>query len=1027
MTPRPAAPPPAVLSELFERQVRRTPGLPALDYEGTILSYRELDAEAARLARRLRRLGVGPEDVVALLLPTPADVVTALLAVAKAGAAFLPLDPAHPDDRLRAMLQDARAALAVTTVAARGRACLDGVPPLLLDEPGDEAAGGHGARPHPSNTAYVVYTSGSTGRPKGVAVTHEGLAALRAALIVSGCGPGDRVLQIYSPAFDAMVWEVCSALLTGATLVPAPPSVERAGAPLARFLADRRITQAALVPSILATLDADPATLPLTLTVAGEACPPALAARWAPGRRMLNAYGPTESTVCATISAPLTGAGVPPIGAPIEGTRAHLLDPDQAPVPDGRRGEIYLSGTGLARGYVGRPGLTAERFLPNPYGPPGSRMYRTGDLARRRDDGALEYAGRADDQVKVRGHRVEPGEVEAALTRHPRVRQAAVVLDGGILVAHVTPATADVRELRAHAARLLPAYMAPGRFVRHDRMPMTRNGKIDRSALAARPRPAAAQPPPDAPPEEVLCAVAAQILGVDRVDPGDNFLDLGGHSLAAARLAAALRRRLGAAPALSAVFAAPTFADLARTMETAARRDLTPARHAGPSSSPHPPPFTGRAPLDAPTPLSYGQRSLWFLDLLNHGDPAYLLARAYRFAGRVDAAALRLAFTDVLARHDALRTVYAGADGEPAQRVAGWDRAASAFRTAAVPEDALDAEIERRAAEGFDLAADIPVRATLLATPTRHVLLLVVHHIACDGWSIRVLERDLTTAYLARLDGGEPEFAPLPVTYRDYAAWQRTLWDDAAEPHMAYWRDALHGLPAEHPLPADHRRTEAGSGGIVPLDLGADAHRALLARAAAHRATLFMALHAGLARTLTRLGAGTDLAIGTVTAGRSDEALHGVVGYFVNPLVLRVDTSGRPDFGALLDRVRRADLDAFGHQDVPFELVVSRLRPDRAARHPFFRVMLVLDGQEPEHPSLLGRGDARVHDVHQRTAKFDLTVYLRERVAADGTPAGLRGYVEYDAGLFERETARTIAAALADALDQSGDSTARGN
>ncbi|MFJ6775155.1 amino acid adenylation domain-containing protein, partial [Kitasatospora sp. NPDC091257] len=892
------------LPELFAARVAATPDAVALVCGGTELTYRELDVRANRFAHALIARGVGPEQVVAVALPRSVEAVVAVLGVSKAGAAYLPVDPAYPQARIDFMLADARPALVVDDPAMVTGGDRPDTDPLVA--------------PDVRHPAYVIYTSGSTGRPKGVVVSHSGVSGLVAAQVERlGVVPGSRVLQFASPSFDASFWDLCSALLSGAALVLAP-----ADAPL-EALTDHRlgVTHVTLPPSALAVVDSADVTA-TTLVVAGEACPPELVARWAPGRRMVNAYGPTETTVCATMSDPLSpgAGGVPPIGRAVAGFRVYVLDERLRIVPPGVAGELYVTGPGLARGYLDRPGLTAERFLACPFGPVGARMYRTGDLVRRRADGELEYVGRADDQVKVRGFRIELGEIEAALAGHSAVAQSAVLAQDDRLVGYVTArpdTTVRPAELAAYLRERLPDYLVPSAFVLLEALPLTPNGKLDRAAL---PAPEAVTTAvgraPRTPQEQILCELFAEALGRPQVGIDDDFFDLGGHSLLATRLAARVRSVLGVELGLRALFQAPTVAGLAVS--------LTEAGNARPA-------LTARERPEA-VPLSFAQRRLWFLHRMDGAAATYHIPLALQLTGTLDRAALDEALADVVARHESLRTVFPEVGGVPCQRVLDPAEA----RPRAGSTEVSQAELHHRLAEfarrPFDLAAEPPLRAELFAVaPDEHVLLLVMHHIAGDGWSTGPLARDLAEAYAARSEGRAPSRSNLPVQYADYTLWQRDLLGDAADPQsrfaeqLDYWKRQLSDLPELLRLPADRPRPAVAGrhGDHVGLELSPELHAALTELARNTGTSLFMVLQAALAALYTRLGAGTDIPIGSPIAGRTDEALDDLVGFFVNTLVLRTDTSGDPSFAELLGRVRETALSAYAHQDVPFEHLVE--------------------------------------------------------------------------------------------------------
>ncbi|MEU9670904.1 amino acid adenylation domain-containing protein [Streptomyces bobili] len=978
------------LPELFAAQVAATPDTVALVCADVEMTYRQLDAAANRFAHALIARGVGPEQIVAVALPRSVESVVAVLGVLKAGAAYLPVDPAYPAARIAFMLDDARPAVVVDD-------------PALVAETSGRPESDPGVVVDARHPAYVIYTSGSTGRPKGVVVSHSGVSGLVAAQVDHlGVAPGSRVLQFASPSFDASFWDLCSAVLTGAALVLAPSE-----APL-EALTDRRldVTHVTLPPSALAAVESADVTA-ATLVVAGEACAPELVARWAPGRRMINAYGPTETTVCATMSDPLSpGPGVPPIGRPVAGFRVYVLDERLRVVPPGVAGELYVAGPGLARGYLNRPGLTAGRFVACPFGPAGARMYRTGDVARRRTDGELEYVGRADDQVKVRGFRVELGEVEAALAEHPAVAQAAVLARDDRLIGYVA-ARPDVAvrsaELAAHLRDRLPDYLVPGAFVLLDVLPLTPNGKLDRAALPAPdPGPAEAGRAPRTPQEQILCELFAEVLGLARVGLDEDFFELGGHSLLATRLAARVRSVLGVELGLRTLFLAPTVAGLAESLAEAGQARPALTVHERPEA----------------VPLSFAQRRLWFLHRMDSAAATYHIPLALRLSGTLDRAALDEALADVVARHESLRTVFPEVDGVPCQLVLDPAEARPKARLVEVSEAELLKQLAEFARQPFDLETEAPLRAELFAlAPDEHVLLLVMHHIAGDGWSTGPLSRDLAEAYAARCEGRAPNWPALPVQYADYTLWQRDLLGDAADPEsrfaeqLDYWKRQLSDLPELLQLPVDRPRPAVAGwrGDFVGLELSPELHAALSELARRSGASLFMVLQAALAALYSRLGAGTDIAIGSPIAGRTDEALDDLVGFFVNTLVLRTDTSGDPSFAELLGRVRETALSAYAHQDVPFEHLVEVLNPARSlSHHPLFQTVLAVQNAPMGRFSLPGL-DVATYAVDTRTAKFDLGVSLVEQFGPDGSPAGIVGAVEYATDLFDRSTVAALA------------------
>ena len=843
--------PSATLPELFAAQVRKTPDATAVVLGDQSLSYGELDAHSSQLAHHLRALGVGPEVVVGLCVERSLEMLIALIGILKAGGAYLPLDPDYPSERLAFMLQDARATVLVSRSALLARlpshdariVCLDADWAAIARQPATAPASGL----QPQNTAYVIYTSGSTGAPKGVAVTHSGIPNLVAAQIDRFAIASEaRVLQFASLSFDGAFWEICGALAAGAALVLS--GKERGGDGLARLMRRHRVTHATLPPVLVADLSAD---LPLeNLLVAGEACSPDVVARWSPGRRMINAYGPTETTVCATMSEALSGAVVPPIGRPIWNTQVYVLDGGLQPVPAGVAGELYIAGAGLARGYLGRAGLTAERFVADPFGPAGSRMYRTGDLARWRADGVLDFLGRADAQVKMRGFRIEPGEIEAALLRHADVAQAAVIAREDVpgdkrLVAYVVAASADrvpdAAALRAHLGASLPDYMVPAAFVALDKLPLTPNGKLDRKALPAPDFTPATIRGPRTPQEELLCALFAEVLGLERVGIDDNFFALGGHSLLATRLISRIRATLDVEIAIRSLFEAPTVEALVKRLGD----DGQAAR-----------PALRAMARPAEIPLSFAQRRLWFLDRLEGPSATYTIPLAVRLTGALDRVALEAALGDLVERHESLRTIFPDTLGVPRQLILSEARPRLAVTCVDAKPPSPPLSPPPRNTASISPASRRCGRICSRSSPTNgereHVLLLVMHHIAGDGWSLAPLARDLGRAYAARLAGGAPAWPALPVQYADYTLWQHEVLgaeedkESAIARQLAFWTDALEDLPDQIELPSDRVRPAVAShrGDSVPLTLGPELHRSLLALARDSGASLFMVLQA---------------------------------------------------------------------------------------------------------------------------------------------------------------------------------------
>ena len=752
------------------------------------------------------------------------------------------------------------------------------------------------------------------------------------------------------------------------------------------------------------------------MLVGGEACPVEVVDRWAPGRVVINAYGPTEITVYVAMSAPLAaGSGVVPIGAPVPGAALFVLDGWLRPVPAGVVGELYVAGRGVGVGYWRRAGLTGSRFVACPFGGPGARMYRTGDLVCWGADGQLRYLGRADEQVKIRGYRIELGEVQAALAGLDGVEQAVVIAredrpGDKRLVGYIT-GTAEPAEIRAVLAERLPAYMVPAAVVVLDVLPLTVNGKLDTRALPAPEyREGDHYRAPTSAIEEILAGIYAQVLGLERVGVDDSFFDLGGDSLSAMRVIAAINTGLDSDLAVRTVFDAPTVAQLApRLGGEAGRRE---------------PLVAGERP--AVVPLSFAQSRLWFLDQLQGPSPIYNMAVALRLGGRLDADALGAALADVVARHESLRTLFPAPEGIPRQLVVPPERADVGWQVVDAtgwPAARLGEALDTAAGHRFDLATQIPLQARLFRVAgDDHVLVAAVHHIAADGWSITPLVADLGVAYASRCTGRAPGWAPLAVQYVDYTLWQRAQLGDLADSHspiaaqLEFWQDALAGMPERLQLPTDRPYPPVADfrGASVAVDWPAELQQRVRGVAREHNATSFMVIQAALAVLLSTLSASSDVAVGFPIAGRRDPALDELVGFFVNTLVLRVEVVGDPTVAELLAQVRGRSLAAYEHQDVPFEVLVERLNPTRSlTHHPLIQVMLAwqnLPGPDTDPAAGLALGDLQVTPLplDTRTARLDLTFSLAERFTEAGAPAGIGGAVEFRTDVFDTETIEAL-------------------
>jgi amino acid adenylation domain-containing protein len=1017
----------------FERQAALAPQAPAVVFEGAVLTYGELDARANRLAHHLRGLGVGTDQRVAICVERSLEMMTGLLAILKAGAAYVPLDPAWPPARLGAMLADAGPVVLLTQRRfAQALPPANGTPVVFLDDdaPGLDAlpATAPALDLRPGQLAYVIYTSGSTGRPKGVGIDHAGicnrLAWMQRAYRL---GPADRVLQKTPLTFDVSVWELFWPLREGATLVVARPGGHKDPAWLQAAIERERITTLHFVPPMLEVFLQAPGTRPCAslrqVLCSGQALPMALQRQFfakLPGVALHNLYGPTEASVDVTAWAcdPRDDGASVPIGTPISNTRIYVLDEAGEPVPPGVAGELHIAGICLARGYLGRPGLTAEKFVPDPFAAaPGARMYRSGDLARHRADGRLEYLGRIDGQVKLRGLRIEPGEIEAAIAALPGVRENVVLAhdfgDGDLrLVAYVVGqdgGAPDAARLREWLAAVLPDYMVPAHVVELARMPLTANGKLDRRALPA-PEATSRTRPYEAPTDEAqrrLASIWAMLLKRDRVGRHDHFFESGGHSLLATRLVAHLRRDFGVELPLRAVFEAPTLEQLARRVadaapDAAAQAPIRPVARTG------------------PPPLSASQQRLWFLDQLEPGNPAYAIPLALRLAGRLDVRAFSDAVNAVVARHEALRTTFPMEDGHPVQRIAP----ALPVDVPVVALDALPpaareararASVEQAALVPFDLAAGPLLRASLLRLDAEeHVAVVVLHHIVADGWSLGVMMDEICAHYDAALAGRPADLPALAIQYADFATWQRErLARGELDAQRDYWlaqladAPALLSLPLDRPRPSVQGHVGATVGFAVPEPTAA----ALRDLGWRHDATLFMTIAAAFVVLLARHAGQSDLCIGTPVANRRQAELEPLVGLFVNTLVLRSRVDLHASFDGLLAQVRETALAAYAHQDLPFEDVVEALQVPRHLSHsPLFQAMLVVQNTPVAERPMTGLA-VQPFAAEGHVAKFDLTLTVH-----DGG-RGLQCELEYATDLFDAATAQRLARHFGRLLD----------
>ncbi|MFD3507486.1 amino acid adenylation domain-containing protein [Nocardia sp. NPDC058666] len=1020
------------LPQLLSVAVESNPNGLALSWDDGVSApvhwtYAELDERSTRLARLLIAQGVGPEDLVAIGIPRSPESVLAVWAVAKTGAAFLPVDPNYPPARVRHLLADSGAGLGLAVGAAMDR-LPDGVPWLCLDDEqvrracedqsGDPVTFADRVRPlrlqHP---AYVVYTSGSTGLPKGVVVTHAGLAGYGAEQRAHyGIESSSRTLHFASPSFDGAVLELLMAVSAGATMVVVPAGV-LGGPELADVLRRDAVTHMFITTAALATLDPTGLDDLVVVTTGGEACPPDLIRRWATGsRRFHDCYGPTEATIVTNISVPLVVGDTVTIGAPLRGVTEYVLDERLGRVPDGMIGELYIAGNGVARGYHRAPGATACRFVADPFA--DARMYRTGDLVRRRVDGALEFVGRNDFQVKVRGFRIELGEIDSVLTAHDSVDFAVTVghevdSETTILAAyvHAAPGTSiDTEALFAHAEAQLPAHMVPTSLTVLDTIPLTPVGKLDRDALPAPTLRAEEFRAPAGAMEELVAQIFTELLAPDSpVGADDDFFALGGNSLLATRAAARLGAELSARVPAGHVFDSPTVAALAVALE--------PLKGSGEHA-----PLTPRGRPEL-VPLSPAQQRMWFLNQFDPASTAQTVGFALRLSGSFDPRALHAALMDLVGRHESLRTWYPELDGVGHQVVLPLADAVPDVLFDALSDDELPLWLAEFAATGFDVTAGVPLRVALAELgPREHVLAVAVHHITADGASIKPLLRDLLGAYLARRNRSRPSWQPLPVQYADYTLWHRELLgaetdpDSLAAVQLSHWRHALAGLPDRLDLPTDRPRPPVftGRGAEFGFKIPATVHTALAELAQRSGASEFMVVHAAFAALLGRVAHTDDIAIGTPVAGRGARELDDLIGMFVNTLVLRTHLDARASFAELLRETKRVDLSAFANADLPFERLVELLDPVRSqAHHPLFQVALFFQNLDLPNLRLPGL-DATPVEFGSAVAHFDLQLTI-----VPGTDPGspMEATFTYATDLFDADTIETLAARFTRLLD----------
>jgi amino acid adenylation domain-containing protein len=1001
------------IHQLFEQQVARTPDAVAVVFDNQQLTYSELNCRANQLAHHLKSLGVGADVLVGLCVERSPLMIVGMLGILKAGGAYVPLDPEYPQARLSFMLEDTQVKVLLTQhnlveSLPQHQAhviCLDTQEQIISLANQDNLNSTLSAE----NLSYVIYTSGSTGTPKGVMVEHKGLCNLAQAQIQTfGLDCDSRILQFASLSFDASISEVVMALGSGATLYLGMKDSLMPGISLMERLRDNSITHITLPPSALAVLPTEELRALQTMIVAGEACSVELIKKWSAGRNFFNAYGPTEATVCATIAKCTLDDEKIPIGRAIANTQVYILDSHLQPVPIGVPGELYLGGAGLARGYLNRSQLTQEKFIANPFEETqSSRLYKTGDLGRYLPDGNIEYLGRIDNQVKIRGLRIELGEIETVLSQHGDVQANCVIAredntGDKQLVAYIVAqpeATPKISELRQFLKAKLPDYMLPQAFVLLEALPLTLNGKIDHRAL----------PTPDlesirlekyvaprTPVEEILTQIWAQVLKVEQIGIHDNFFEIGGHSLLATQLVSRIRTCLKVELPLRKLFGAATVAQLAHLIAQLQQQN----------SQLSAPPIVPRTE-NAQLALSYAQQRLWFLDQFEPDSPFYNIPIALCLAGTVQVAALEQSLIEIIKRHEALRTNFITVDGQPTQIIqtqTNWRLSVVDLQHLSTNEQEIAAQklAQQQAQTPFDLANESLITATLVVqSQTKHILSVCMHHIVCDGWSMGVFVQELAALYNAYSIGQPSPLAPLEIQYADFAIWQRNwLVGEVLQNQLSYWQQQLKDAPALLSLPSDRPRpaVQTFAGAYQEFRLSVELTTKLTKLSQQQGVTLFMTLLAAFDTLVYRYTGTEDILVGTPIANRDRSEIEGLIGFFVNTLVMRTDLSGNPSFSQLLSRVRSMAMDAYAHQNLPFEMLVEALQPERELSHsPLFQVMFALQNASISEVELTGLSVTSL-PIETATAKFDLTLSM------ENTPEGLMGVWEYSTDLFDKST-----------------------
>ncbi len=1007
---------------MFERCAAATPESIAIEFNGLTITYGELNRRANCVGQYLRSRGVGPDALVGLYFERSMEMIVGILGILKAGAAYVPFDPESPQERLSFMLSDSKACLVLTHSTLDSKLPQSSPKAILLDTEWEEIqqAGDEDLQVmiHPDNLAYVIYTSGSTGRPKGVLVPHRGLSNFvcgqRVGLRIEASA---HICQFASVSFDASAAEIFPALTTGAVLQIVPGDVARSAEELTGLLLDRRTSLAILPPTLLAVLDEHALPVDTTVISAGESCSPELFVRWSKDRRFVNAYGPTETTIGATWhDGPSTNSSRAsvPIGRPMPNVRAYVLDDTYEPVPIGVMGELFIGGPGVTRGYLGRADLTAEKFLPDLFGPiGGERMYRTGDLVRRLPDGELEFVGRSDRQVKIRGVRIELGEIEERLRMHPGV--GAAVVDARRdprgerrLVGYVVPLDrqkADVREIREYLRSHLPSSMIPEAIVLRDSLPVNLSGKVD---VAALPDPGSEdlsaqdrRDPPVTATEELLAGAWSEILGVEGISRQDDFFALGGHSLRMTQLISRIREIFSIDLPLRSAFEA-------RSLETLS--DLIDRARTSGSVRTLIPPLESTA-RDGDIPLSFSQQRLWFLEQLEPGSPAYNIPAGFRVSGPLKPETLRQCVSQIIARHEVLRTRFVKRQGEPCQHIEQTIEPPFTFvdlsdLTETERSDAVHRRAIQDSQQCFDLEKGPLFRVTVLkCADDDHVVVLTMHHIIADGWSVSILIKEISALYEAGVEGTSPDLPLPPVQYADFARWQRAwLQGEVLEDQLSFWSKQLEDMPTFLDLPTDHPRppVQTSRGGTLSLDLPVEFKTVLESVCQQEGVTLYMLLLSAFAALLHRYCRQDSIAIGSPVANRRHVQTEDMIGFFVNTIVLRIAFPERMTIRELLRESRATCLDAFAHQDLPFEKLVESLQPTRdMSRSPLFQAAFVHQNFPRQALHVAGL-TFQPMDVDTGTSKFDLTLTTVD------AGEGLRADLEFSSDLFEPSTVSRI-------------------